>query len=193
MYSNAFETAINHCMLFEVGGFWKVTPEVEAGLISTPAQRKAVGYVNDPDDTGGETKFGISENANPDTDITNLTWSKAKAIYYTRYWLAGSCDKLSTRLGVLHLDCCVNHGVGRANKFLQRALSVPDDGQIGPITLNKASTVDQINLCNLICNQRIQFYHDIVTNTPSQEKFLGGWVRRAEEMRKFTTSANQNI
>ena len=193
MFTDAFETAINHCMLFEVGGFWKVTPEVEAGLISTPAQRKAVGYVNDPDDTGGETKFGISKNANPDTDITNLTWSKSKAIYYTRYWLAGSCDKLSTRLGVLHLDCCVNHGVGRANKFLQRALSVPDDGQIGPITLNKASTVDQINLCNLICNQRVQFFHDIVTNKPSQEKFLGGWVRRAEEMRKFTTSANQNI
>jgi lysozyme family protein len=193
MFTDAFEIAINHCMLYEVGGFWKVTPEVEAGLISTPEQRKAVGYVNDPDDSGGETKYGISKNANPDTDITNLTWSKAKAIYYTRYWLAGSCDKLPSRLGILHLDGCVNHGVGKASKFLQRALSVPDDGQIGPITLSKANAADQFTLCNSVCNQRIQFYHDIVTNKPSQEKFLGGWVRRAEEMRKFITSANQNI
>jgi len=192
-YTNAFELAINKTMTFEVGGFWKMTPDVEAGLISTPQQRKAVGYVNDPDDAGGETKFGVAKNANPDTDITNLTWSQAKAIYFTKYWLLGACDKLSGRVGVLHLDGCINHGVGRASKFLQKALLVTEDGKIGAITISKANLADQFVLCNAICDNREQFYRDIVANKPTQEKFLAGWLRRIKEMRKFITSANQNI
>jgi lysozyme family protein len=187
MYSDAFEAAINHAMLYEVGGGWKMTPDVETGLISTPQQRKAVGYVNDPDDAGGETKFGIAKNANPETDITNLTWSQAKAIYYTKYWLLGACDKLSGRVGVLHLDGCINHGVGRASKFLQKALLVTEDGKIGAITINKANLADQIVLCNAICDNREQFYQDIVANKPTQKKFLAGWLRRIKEMRDFTT------
>jgi lysozyme family protein len=187
MYSDAFEAAINHAMLYEVGGGWKMTPDVETGLISTPQQRKAVGYVNDPDDAGGETKFGIAKNANPETDITNLTWSQAKAIYYTKYWLLGACDKLSGRVGVLHLDGCINHGVGRASKFLQKALLVTEDGKIGAITINKANLADQIVLCNAICDNREQFYQDIVANKPTQKKFLAGWFRRIKEMRDFTT------
>lgn len=66
-YTNAFEKAIDHAMLYEVGGFWNVNhPAVARGLIDTSANRKAVGYVNDPDDRGGETKFGVARNANPD-------------------------------------------------------------------------------------------------------------------------------
>jgi lysozyme family protein len=187
MYSDAFEAAINHAMLYEVGGFWKMTPDVEAGLISTPQQRKAVGYVNDPDDSGGETKFGVAKNANLDLNITDLTWAQAKAVYYKRYWLLGSCDKLSPRTGILHLDGCINHGVGRASKFLQKALLVEEDGKIGPATLEKATNADQIVLCNAICDNREQFYRDIAANKPTQEKFLAGWLRRIKEMRVFTT------
>lgn len=193
MYSNAFETAINHAMLYEVGGGWKITPDVEQGLISTPQQRKAVGYVNDPDDTGGETKFGVAKNANPDTNITNLTWPQAKAIYYAKYWLAGACDKLSERVGILHLDGCINHGVGKASKFLQKALLLTEDGKIGAITINKANLADQVVLCNAICDNREQFYKDIVANKPTQEKFLAGWLRRIKEMRDFTTDLDRKF
>ncbi len=31
------------------------------------------GYVNDPDDPGGETNFGIAKRSHPDVDIANLT------------------------------------------------------------------------------------------------------------------------
>ena len=36
------------------------------------------GYVNDPDDPGGETKYGISKKAYPKIDIKNLTKEEAK-------------------------------------------------------------------------------------------------------------------
>lgn len=188
MYTEAFEKAVDHAMLYEVGGHWKLTPEVEAGLIGTAAQRKAVGYVNDPDDNGGETKYGVARNANPDLNITTLDWEGAKEVYYRRYWINGSCDKLPGRIAVLHFDGCVNHGVGRANKFLQRALGVGDDGVIGPATQAKAAASNEYEICHAICDQREKFYRNIVLNNPSQGKYLNGWLRRIDEMRAFTTN-----
>ncbi len=44
------------------------------------------GYVNDPADPGGETRYGISKRAFPKVDIANLTINKAKAIYKAFYW-----------------------------------------------------------------------------------------------------------
>jgi len=193
MYTVAFEKAVDHAMLYEVGGFWKLTPEVEAGLIGTAAQKKAVGYTNDPHDNGGETKFGVAKNANLDLDIKNLDWNGAKEVYYRRYWVNGSCDKLPGRIAVLHFDGCVNHGVGRANKFLQRALNVSADGVIGPATCAKANASDAIDVCNAICDQRTQFYKDIVANNPSQGRYLGGWLRRIDEMREFTCDLTRNF
>jgi lysozyme family protein len=190
MYPSAYEKAVAHSMIYEVGGFFKLTPEVEAGLIDTPAQRKAVGYVDDPLDRGGETKFGVAKNANPDLDITNLTWSDAEAVYYDRYWVPGICDRLDPRVGVLHFDCCVNHGVGRAKKFLQRAVGVDDDGIIGKVTLAALQSMDPVELCNKVCDVREQFYRDIVTKNPSQSRFLNGWLRRVNEMRAYTTDTS---
>jgi lysozyme family protein len=155
MFTKAFNDAVDHAMLYEVGGFWELTPEVEAGLIGTRDQRRAVGYVNDPDDNGGETKFGVAKNANMDLDIANLTWDQAKTVYFKRYWLNGSCDKLPNRVGVLHFDGCVNHGVGRANKFLQQALGVGVDGVIGPITAAKAHSLNDVSICLDICTDAL--------------------------------------
>jgi lysozyme family protein len=193
MYSLSFEKAVDHAMLYEVGGHWKLTPEVESGLINTPAQRKAVGYVDDPLDRGGETKFGVAKNANPDLDITDLTWAQAEAVYYDRYWVAGACEKLPARVAVLHFDGCVNHGVGRAKKFLQSSVGVTADGLVGKQTLTAVAAQDPIWVCNKICDLREQFYRDIVKNKPNQERFLKGWLRRIDEMRAFTTDPNRSF
>jgi lysozyme family protein len=190
MQTQAFEKAVDHAMLYEVGGFWKLTPDVEAGLIDTPEQRKAVGYTIDPTDRGGETKFGVAKNANPDLDITNLTWAQAKDVYYGRYWVPGKCEEMPARVAVLHFDGCVNHGVGRAAKFLQRALGVEDDGAIGNGTLSALAAQDEISVCNAICDQRAKFYDAIIAHDPSQSKYRKGWMRRIEEMRVFTTDPN---
>ena len=187
-YTQAFDAAIDHAMLYEVGGFWNVNhPAVSQGLIDTKDNRKAVGYVDDPDDGGGETKFGVAKNANTDLDIKALTWNQTKEVYYRRYWLAGKCDKMPGRVAVLHFDVCVNNGVGRAAIFLQRAIGVTADGAIGPATLGKLAIMDPILVCTRIANTREQFYRDIVTNRPVQGKYLNGWLRRNNELRALTT------
>ena len=189
IYTKAFDAAIDHAMLYEVGGFWNVNhPAVQQGLINTADQRRAVGYVNDPDDRGGETKFGVAKNANPDLNIRALTWDQAKAVYYRRYWLAGKCDQMPGRVAVLHFDVCVNNGVGRAAIFLQRAVGVTADGAIGPATLFKLNSVNAIAACNRISDIREQFYRDIVVANPVQGKYLVGWLRRNNELRAYTTN-----
>ena len=200
-YPQAFDAAVNHAMIYEVGAHWDSEAlGVAEGLIDTKQQRRAVGYVNDPRDAGGETKFGVAKNANPDLNITTLTWEQAKEVYYRRYWLTAKCDRineLSPRLAVLHFDGAVNHGVGRAAKFLQQAVHVSVDGAIGPGTLRALSTaisqMGDIELCNVICSLREQFYRDIVDAKPTQSVFLNGWLRRINEMRDFTTDADKSF
>jgi len=195
-YPSAFETAIDHAMLYEVGGHWRRdAPGVEEGLINTREQQRAVGYVNDPLDRGGETKFGVAKNANPDLNITLLTWAGAQEVYFKMYWLAAKCDavnQLSPRLAVLHFDGAINHGVGRASKFLQRAIRVTEDGSIGPGSLKALNTalfqIGELSLCGIICDIRQDFYSEIIQRNPSQERFRNGWMRRINEMRDYTTN-----
>lgn len=192
-YSNAFEKAVDHEMLYEVGGFWKLTPDVEAGLIDTVFQRQACGYTTDSTDRGGETKYGIAKSGNPDLDIANLDWDGAKRVYFKNYWLGADCQNLPYRLAALHFDSGINHGIGRAAKFLQRAVGAIEDGDIGPGTISLIVQNNEIDICNTICEYRVQYYNDIVSNNPTQSKYLNGWMRRIEEMRVFTTNLSNSF
>lgn len=200
-YPNSFEAAVNHAMLYEVGSFWNPeAPGVAEGLIGTKEQRRAVGYVNDPFDRGGETKFGVAKNANRDLDIAKLDWEGAKRVYFRRYWLASNCDDItlmSPRLAVLHFDGAVNHGVGRAGRFLQRAVGAVEDGDVGPATLRAVEAAiaknGDIHLCHLICDYREAFYEAIIARNPSQARYRNGWFRRIREMREFTTNPDKSF
>jgi len=79
------------------------------------------GYVNDPHDPGGETKFGISKRAYPQLDIASLTLEQAHAIYLRDYWHLCKCDELAPDFALVVFDCAVNQGAGTALKL--RALS----------------------------------------------------------------------
>lgn len=185
-----FEKALNHAMLYEVGGFWNLdAPGAREGLIATAAQRKACGYVNDPADRGGETKYGIAKKANPDIDIKSLDWEGAKRIYMKRYWFPADCEDIANigmpRLALLHFDGAVNSGMGRAAKWLQTAIGATADGDIGPATMLKLSSADEHVTINKICDLRVAFYRQIVANDPTQGRFLNGWLRRIEENRTY--------
>ena len=189
MYTSAFLQAVDHLMLYEVGGFWDANaPGVVDGTNS-----HACGLTNDPNDSGGETKFGIAKNSHTTVDITDLTWPQAQDIYYNEYWIAGKCDQMPGRIAALHFDSCVNNGIARASKILQQAMGVTQDGLIGPATLAIVAQTDEIAACNAICNARSQFYQTLVTVRPSTAEYLDGWLRRVSEMQTFVTDPSRSF
>ena len=188
-YSQYFVSAFNEVMKFEIGAFFDPSdPDVILGSLVTNAQRKNVGYVNIPADRGGETKYGIARNSHPDVNVRTLDLNGAMEIYYDEYWLLGNCDKLKNPIFLIHFDGCVNHGIGRSNKFLQQAVGVNADGQIGPMTIGAIEKADPREVINNISQIRTNFYNSIVQRNPSQKIFLAGWLRRISEVTAFTLS-----
>lgn len=93
---------------------------------------------NVPDDSGGWTKFGISQKAYPMLDIKNLTLDEARAIYMKDYWVPCGGDDLPWPLSISTFDCAVNMGVKTSIRMLQMALEVDVDGIIGEKTITAA-------------------------------------------------------
>jgi lysozyme family protein len=123
---------------------------------------------NDPGNwTGGEvgagelrgTKYGISAAAYPDLDIEHLTLEQAQAIYRRDYWNRVAGDSLPTPLALLVFDAAVNNGVPRSAEWLQGAVGVTEDGDIGPITLGAVAqhAGDGAALCAEVLARRLRF------------------------------------
>ena len=138
------------------------------------------GYVDNPDDPGGETKFGISKRAYPDLDISSLTKEKAAKIYRRDYWEACGCDELPSGLDLMVFDCAVNQGPDFAVRTLQRAVGASVDGIVGPETLEAANSTDfNSKLCEYVA-QRGEHYGSL----PTFEEFGLGWMRRLADMQE---------
>lgn len=180
--NDAFNQAMKNVMLWEVGPHFDETlPIHKQRDLKTAAERKATGYVNDPDDAGGVTKYGVAQNANPTVNVAKLTYEEAKNIYFNKYWNTVQADSIPFPLNVLVFDVSVNSGPGNAIKFLQRALGVKADGDFGPATLaalKKDTGLKQ--LCERYNDQRRRFFNAIVARNPTQKKFLAGWTRRVD-------------
>lgn len=190
--NEAFEAAFNHAMLEEVGKHWDPTdPDVIQGLIDTRQQKRKVGYVNIKQDRGGETKYGIAQNANPGISVRDLDLAGAMDVYYNEYWIDGHCDKLPYSVALIHFDGCINHGIGRANKILQEALGVTVDGVIGNQTLSAVNQVPQEEVIQKISDIRTNFYNRIVQRDASQSIFLNGWLGRISRVTEYSLSQVQ--
>jgi lysozyme family protein len=149
------------------------------------------GFTDNPADpgnwTGGQigtgkcrgTKFGISAGAHPDLDIRNLTLDDAKAIYQREYWGRIGGDRLPTQIALLVFDAAINNGSGRSVRWLQQAVSVAQDGVIGPRTLESVGRImarpgGRAELSAELLAQRLTF----MTSLPTWRSFGLGWARR---------------
>lgn len=133
------------------------------------------GYVNDPRDPGGETKYGISKRSYPALDIRALTLADAKAIYRRDYWERAQCDKMPPDLAFDVFDAAVNSGIGQAIRWLQRALGVADDGYVGPLTIGALSRENDSSAVQARFNgHRLAF----MINLSTWQAFGKGWARR---------------
>lgn len=129
------------------------------------------GYVNDPQDPGGATKYGISQAAFPDTNIANLTVPQAIDFYYTGYWLPSGADSLPVGLDLWVFDCAVNSGPGTAVKMLQQVAGVAQDGVMGPVTAAAASKIAEPEL--YLC-ARLRYYEGLA----GWANYQNGWTKR---------------
>ena len=139
-------------------------------LIDAIIVREGSTYTNDPTDKGGPTKYGITlatlsqYRGKPCTaaDVEALEEPEARACYESLYVapfkaLPGMTDSL---LGLL-VDSGVQHGTGRAMKWLQAA------GAEDPYAS--------------VLKTRIKFYARIIHDDPTQVKYINGWFNRACE------------
>lgn len=140
------------------------------------------GYVDDPQDKGGETNFGISKRYYPMEDIKNLTHARAIEIYRRDFWEKPKINQIKDdALAAKLFDLGVNMGAKQAVKLLQRAMndlgaSLADDGLLGPMTLSAVNGYpDQPGLLEKFKNRARKYY--IGLNKP---RFINGWLRRLE-------------
>lgn len=154
------------------------------GAIETVLKHEG-GYVSDPDDPGGETNFGISKRTYPDIDIPNLTRGGAAEIYRRDWWDSNTLDKINSQPVATKLfDLMVNMGTHQAVKIFQRAvcdcgLLITVDGVLGKQTIESANAMSSDELLTAIRSRAGEFYRSLVTQKPSNIKFLDGWLKRA--------------
>lgn len=131
-------------------------------------------YVNDPDDPGGETKWGISKRSYPNLIIKDLTREDAQNIYRKDFWIPLNISKLSDTITFQLFDFAINSGIQTAIRYFQRALNVADDGYFGLESIkimNETSETDMIMKLNA---ERL----DYMTRLKNWDKNSKGWARR---------------
>ena len=130
------------------------------------------GYVNNPNDKGGATNKGITQNTYSSwlkskgqnlKDVRNITDDEVKQIYYNNYWLKAGCDKMSEKFAILCFDTAVNMGVGRVQEFLKYA---------------KYTNTDKFIIA------RIRKYNEFA-KYGNQKVFLQGWLNRILDLEAF--------
>lgn len=141
------------------------------------------GYVNDPHDPGGETKYGLSKRQHPHLDIASLTRARAHEIYLTEYYAPSGASRVPAPIREVYFDMVVHMGQRRAIKVLQEAArdggaDIRVDGILGPRTLAAAKDIEPWRLRGA----RVKFYAKLVLRRPDRyDRYWYGWVRRAME------------
>lgn len=166
------------------------------------------GYVNDPDDPGGATNFGVTIHTTralgldldgdgdvDPGDVRRLTREQAVEIFLEHYYARPRIGMLPEPLQATVFDMQVNAGAN-AVKILQRllrdmGLEIAVDGVIGPQTARAAHAALEAapgHLVDAYGIARRNYYYAIADRRPASRKYArrrdggkGGWILRAEE------------
>ncbi len=149
------------------------------------------------DDPGGITNFGISlrfagsvkldidgDGFTTKADIVALTRGQAVELYRRHFWLPMRCEEMAGAIAYPVFDCAVNQGLGAAARLLQRALGVPQDGVLGPITMAavEAWAASPRRLVAWFVGHRNTRYARLAVESVKARSFIGGWLRRSAEV-----------
>lgn len=142
------------------------------------------GYVNDPSDRGGETRYGISKRSYPSLDIQNLTRDQAIGIYKRDYWRYDQIrdQAVATKL----FDMAVLTSPKRAVQLFQSSICacghiMPVDGLWGPRTIAAANAIPPKELLETFITEVKNYLGRLILQVPADAKFYHGWCNRIEK------------
>lgn len=177
-----------------------------ADIISAILRAEGEQFTNDPRDSGGPTKWGVTQAAlsaylgRPASidEVRNLTEAGARKVYLQKFYLGPRLDLLmpiSPAVTAEVMDTGVNTGVVRAVTMLQRLLNglnaggtlwpdIAADGQCGPGTASalkaflarRGTEGERVLLVGLNALQGA-FYVELAERREKDEAFLYGWLR----------------
>lgn len=140
------------------------------------------GYVNNPKDPGGATKYGITHktlaahrgalSVTP-AQVKALTKEEATEIYRRSYWSQSGGDLLPVGIDYMAFDYGVNSGPAQAIKSLQRIIGVTADGIVGGQTI-AAVKAYKGDLIAAYAAERLRFMKSLKT----WGTFGRGWQKR---------------
>ena len=151
------------------------------------------GFVNDPDDKGGATNFGVTQSSYSAylgskasvEDVRNMTREEAKECYKQDFWNPAKVDRLPENLRHIYFDMVVNMGRKNAGKIIQQAVNTKKnqtllevDGIVGSGTL---SHVTSLTLKDVLVERSMFFANNCFDGSrfakrTRQNKFLRGWI-----------------
>lgn len=146
-------------------------------------------------DLGGETYMGISRRYHPDSRIwwfvdkekplkqgAMLKNKRAEnvifAFYFVEFWQELNLGDIINDKVATAILCQAVNTYDEAIEIAQKVVGVEQDGVIGPITLEAINKMDADEFLEQYRSAFLSYYHDVVTNNPSQKKFLNGWENR---------------
>lgn len=166
------------------------------------------GFVNDPDDPGGATKYGVTigtmrslgmdlnrDGRIDNRDVRALSRSQAQDIFVEHYFRRPGLAELPEALQASVFDMYVNAGAN-AVKILQKLISrmgfaARADGVVGPKTIaaaRQAAGAAPDHLADAYGIARRNYYYALADQRPASRKYArnraggkGGWITRAEE------------
>ncbi len=135
-------------------------------------------YSNNPDDKGGETMYGITAQVARTHgyrgDMRDLPLAEAKRIAKAEYWDDCQCDQLAPEIAFQIFDAAYNSGPVTAAQWVQRAVGVNPDGQIGAKTIAAVRGMSQEKFGLRFNALRLQY----LAKLQAWPSFGRGWCNR---------------
>lgn len=157
------------------------------------------GYVNDPDDLGGETYKGISRKSHSswsgwsivDQNKTKTNFPKSleaneilrklvEQFYLDIFWKPLKADEIQNQTSAESVfDYAVNVGIRTATRVVQYIVGTKTDGIMGEKTLSKINSIDFGYFQTALTVAKLKYYVFIIRKRPTSKKFLLGWLSRS--------------
>ncbi len=156
------------------------------------------GYVNDPQDPGGETYKGVARKMHskwPGWDLIDMAKQQSSFpknldkdaelqemifdFYKTNFWNVVKGDDLENQqVAESIFDFGVNAGNATSARLAQMVVEAKVDGVIGKITTQRLNEFDPDHFLASFALAKIARYVSIVKKRPTSRKYFYGWVRR---------------